>query len=188
MTKIAVGAALMLMCGSALLAAPAQPAPAKDPSAVTDPRSQTLKPFIFCFAKTRTNFTSIEKTLNAVVPELKKSMLAAGAERAGSLVLIYHGASDDMNKEFDLEVGFPIAAKVAPKGNINVRDVAEFPCTSVLFTGAFSQFGDAYGKLIPAAMANPGGITDEVREMYLYFEGKDSPNNVVHVSVGLKKK
>jgi effector-binding domain-containing protein len=117
---------------------------------------------------------------------LQKGVADSHARVAGSLTFIYHGATDDANAEFDMEIGFPIEEKVAANGNFKVRDVPDYKCMSVLFTGSFDQFSSAYEKLMPAAMAAPDAKTGESREMYLYFEETKSPNNVVHVSVGIK--
>ena len=76
----------------------------------------------------------------------------------GILVLIYHGVMEDPSKDFDLDVGFPIEEKVTPAGDYKVRDVAEYPCVSVLFNGSLAHLGSAFEKLVPAAMggaANP---------------------------------
>ena len=53
------------------------------------------------------------------------------------------------------------------------------------FQGPLSRMGEAWGAFVPAAMAK-GEPTGESRELYLYFESKDSPNNIVELQMGLK--
>ena len=44
----------------------------------------------------------------------------------------------------------------------------------------------AYEKLMPAVFAAKLTPVGESREVYLYFEGVDSPNNVVQLQIGVK--
>jgi effector-binding domain-containing protein len=159
--------------------------PKAESSAVTEPRQQTLKGFVYFYGGTRTNFQNLAAKLHALIPQVKKALLDSHAEPAGSLVLIYHGVTEDPSKEFDLEVGFPIAEKATAGGEFKVREVKDYPCMSVLYTGPLSGISGAFIKLMPAVMGT-GKATDEIREMYLYFEGPESESNVVHISAGMK--
>ena len=149
--------------------------------------SQTLKKFTYFYMPTQANFTNLGEKLKTMIPQVKKAVADAHATGTGSLVLIYHNVTEDPAKNFDLEVGFPIEAKVTPGEEYKVREVDDYPCMSVLFSGSLMHLSSAFEKLLPAAMAaGTAKPTNEVREMYLYFEAFESPNNVVHISVGMK--
>ena len=154
-----------------------------DESSVGEVRNQTFKGFIYFHASTRATFQTIGDKAKTLIPAVEKAIADAHVHPVGPLVFIYHGASE-ANVEFDLDIGFPISEKVTPPAEFKVRDVAEYPCTSVVYSGPMSRISTAYEKLMPAAHAASQKPSDESREMILYFEGVESPNNVVHISVG----
>lgn len=174
-----------LLLGANVHAAEPKPA-AKAEASTTEPRTQTLKGFTYFYISTRANFQNIAEKAKTLVPAVEKAVAEAHARQAGSLIFIYHGVTEDPAKDFDLEIGVPIAEKVTPAGEFKVRDIGEYPCMSVLYAGPLASIASAFEKLMPAALTDPSKLTGETREMYLYFEAPDSPNNVVHVSVGLK--
>jgi len=153
---------------------------------VGDVRTQKLKGFTFYYASTKANFQNLGEKLKVIIPEVQKSLIEAHGLANGPLILIYRGVTDNPKTDFDLEVGYPIAEKVKGIGDFNVRDVPEYSCMSVLFSGPINQIETAFQKLMPALMGGTAKPTDELREMYLYFEGIESPNNVVHISAGVK--
>ena len=162
------------------------PAPKEEKPSVGEVRTQTLNGFTYFYSNTRVKFQDLAEKLGVLIPELKKGVEKSHARVAGPLIFIYHGVTEDPNAEFDLEVGFSIEEKVPVDGIFKVRDVGEYRCMSVLFTGSNDHFSSAYEKLMPAVMGPAVTRTGESREMYLYFEDPKSPNNVVHVSVGIK--
>ena len=165
----------------------AEPAPSAKPdeSTVGEVRNQTFKGFIYFHASTKATFQNIGDKAKTLIPAIEKAMADAHTHPAGPLIFIYHGASD-ANVEFELQIGFPISEKVTAPAEFKVRDVADYACTSVVYSGPLSRIGTAYEKLMPAAQASAQKPSDESREMYLYFEGLESANNVVHISVGKK--
>lgn len=181
---------IVLTCVALMGAAPhgAEPKqkPPADPPGLSEPHRQTLKGFVYFYVTTRANFRNLVTKIHPLVPQVKKAVQESHAERAGGLVLIYHGATTDQSKDFDLEVGYPIVEKVRPAGEFKVRELGDYPCLSLLYTGPSATISRAFEKLLPAATAGAGKPTDEQREMYLYFESSESPNNVFHVSVGMK--
>jgi hypothetical protein len=157
-----------------------------DAAVVGEIRTQKLKGFTFYYASTRANLENLSAKLKVLIPDLQKSVLDAHAVANGPLVMIYQGVTGDPKADFDLQVGYPIMEKVNGVGDFKVREVGEYSCMSLLFSGPLAQLGSAYGKLMPAVMGGPAKPSGESREMYLYFEGIDSPNNVVHISAGTK--
>ena len=88
---------------------------------------------------------------------------------------------------FTLDIGFPVADKVTAPENLKVRKLESPKSATVLYSGKLTDIGevyrDLYGTLLTSADMKP---TSESREHYLYWEGVDSPNNVVMIQVVLK--
>ena len=47
------------------------------------------------------------------------------------------------------------------------------------------EIGDAWGAFVSASMQK-GEPTGESRELFLYYESAESPNNIVELQMGLK--
>ena len=71
-------------------------------------------------------------------------------------------------------------------GDFKVRELPKFKCATILYTGPGPRIGEAWVKLYKAIGDKGLTPTDEERELYLYWEGVDSPNNIVQVMVGVK--
>lgn len=56
------------------------------------------------------------------------------------------------------------------------------------YTGSVKHMGQAAGKLYEIMMANNLRPTNQYREIYLYWEGPESPNNVVEIQFVLQDK
>jgi len=85
-----------------------------------------------------------------------------------------------------VEIGVPIFAnEAANAGAFYVRKVPKFKGAAAVFQGSLSQIGEAWQKFAATAQTK-GEPTEESRELYLYWEGHDSPNNIVELEMGLK--
>jgi len=175
--------ACLLIFPTLLVAADEKPASKESDAAVSAIRQQTLKGFTYFYKSTETDFDGIKATVDQIIPELHKALAEGKVQVRGPIVFIYHGITLDPKAKFKLEIGMPVDQGTKPAGDFQVRDVPEYRCASVLYTGPLMGIGGAFEKLYSDP---PPKMTDEAREMYFYFEGPESPNNVVHVSLGTK--
>lgn len=90
------------------------------------------------------------------------------------------------DKGFRMETGYYIPGGAADVGDFRVRALPEFKCASLLYVGPAPRIGEAWQALYREARGRGLTPTDEERELYLYFEASDSPNNVVQVQVGVR--
>ena len=95
----------------------------------------------------------------------------------------FHG---DPEQTFTLEIGVPIHAD-DPKdlGSFYVRKAPKFKCAAAIFQGPLTKIGESWHSFAQTAMSK-GEPTDEFRELYLYWEGHDSLNNIIELQAGLK--
>jgi hypothetical protein len=176
--------ACLLLFPTMLIAADEKPATKVGDTAVCAVRHQTLKGFTYFYKGTDTTFDGIKETVEKIIPELHKALTEGKIDVRGPIVFIYHGIAPDPKAKFQIEIGMPVDEGTKPAGDFKVRDVTAYHCNSVLYSGALSGIHSAFEKLYTDA---PPNMTDEAREMYLYFEKPESPNNVVHVSLGTKE-
>ncbi len=125
-----------------------------------------------------------------VVQTLTELMTAAKENEVGlhgPLVDFYYGAPHrDPGKRFKMETGFFVPADSPAVGKFKVRELPTFKCATILYIGPAPRIGDAWQKLYRSVRAQGLIPTEEERELYLYWEGVDSPNNIVQAQLGVE--
>jgi effector-binding domain-containing protein len=166
---------------------------AKDPKAAADAdeplisrmRVQDYPAKHFAYMSTETTLTQISETVQDLMPKLQQAMKDAGAAPTGPGTFVYQGITQDPNKPFTLEIGFPVAEGTKEAGDMKVRTLEAFHCASVIYSGPISQVTQAYQQAFTDLFTAGLQPTGETREMYLYWEAIDSPNNIELIMVGV---
>ena len=153
---------------------------------VADVRVLTLKAIHFMHVSFDTTLQDLHEQLKTRLPEMAKTAHGAKLGTGMPMILILHGADGNPATKIKLDLGFQVPPGTEAKGDWKVDELAEYRCVSLVYSGPIARIGDAYEKLVPAASDNNRQPTDESRQMYLYWEGEDSPNNVVQVTIGVK--
>jgi effector-binding domain-containing protein len=137
-----------------------------------------------------TTFAEMDK-VSPMVEEMFKTLKEQSIdwfsdERAGYVTFIYKGVQQDRTQPFELSIGMTVPAGTKPVGKYEVRELDEFRSATALYNGPLQSMGNAYQKLFTDLFAAGHTPTDEVREVYLYWEGVQSNNNVVWIQAGLQ--
>lgn len=148
---------------------------------------QTIPPTHYLQGGFETDFSSMGEPVGKTLTEL---MIAAKENKVGlhgPLVHLYYGAPHrDPRKRFRMETGFFVPADSPAVGRFKVRELPTFKCATILYLGPAPRIGDAWQELYRSVRAQGLIPTDEERELNLYWEGVDSPNNIVQVQLGVK--
>jgi effector-binding domain-containing protein len=168
-------------------AQPAQPAQQQDQEPViTKMRIQDFPAVHYFYASTETNLTQISATVQETMPKVLTALKENSVAPVGPSIFVYHGVTQDPNKPFTLEIGFPVADTAKDAGDMKVRQLEAFHCASVIYSGPISQVTQAYQQVFTEIFAAGLQPTGETREMYLYWDGPESPNNVELILVGVQ--
>jgi effector-binding domain-containing protein len=183
-----VGLCLTCLVGTSLLAAEPSTKPATQPAdcLVGEMRIQTLAQAHYVYATTQTTLATITDAITKLMPSLEKLITDGKVKPSGPVVLVYQGATGDPAQKFALEVGIVVAKDQQPVDDFKVRKLAAQKSATVLFTGAPRNIGKAWEKLMGSLFAAGHQPDGEMREYYLYWEGVESPNNVVLIQVGIR--
>ena len=103
----------------------------------------------------------------------------------GPYVFTYHGASSDPNKQFTLDIGVIVKDGNAKPDGIQLIKVGPLHCATVVYSGPAAQLPQAYGKLYGEIGRRSLQPTDICREVYLYWEGPNSVNNLIQLQADL---
>ena len=92
----------------------------------------------------------------------------------------------DPEQKFTVEIGLPIYKKEGEQpGGPYIRQTGKFKCASAIYQGSMAKLGEVWHGFAQTAMQK-GEFTGESRELFLYFESAESPNNIVELQMGLK--
>lgn len=132
-----------------------------------------------------TTFAEMQNVL-PVIEQLIKTVNENHVNADGYIVFIYKGVQPDKTKPFMLTIGIPVPKGTAPAGEFEVAELPPFKNASTLYNGGLpgieGVYTKHYGELIRAGHVP----TDEARELYLYWEGEQSSNNVVWIQAGIQ--
>src|SRR5262249_34921981 len=134
-----------------------------------------------------TDFKSMGKPVGETLGSLVKTVAGNKLPLFGPVMHVYEGAPHRTpDKGFKMATGVFVQDGAKGIGDFKVRELPKYKCATLLYVGPGARIGDAWQKLYKSV--NDKGLTptDEEREIYLYFEGIDSPNNIVQVMVGVK--
>jgi len=153
---------------------------------VSEMTVQTLPSLTFFFESTRTTPLDLQRTIDRVTADLAQVANDGKVTYSGPCVFVFRGRTAELRRPFTLEIGFPVPEGTRQFGRFQIRKLAAFHCAAVTFIGPGSSIDKAYDKLDPAVDAAGLRRTDEVREVYLSWEGPDFPGDQVLVGVGVK--
>jgi effector-binding domain-containing protein len=157
------------------------------PSAsVSEMTIQTLPEQNFFFESAKTTPLDLQQTIDRVTADLAGAANDGDVKYSGPSVFVFRGRSTELRRPFTVDIGFAVSDGTHPFGRFQMRQLAAFRCAAVTFKGPGSLIDKAYDTLDPAVDSAHLRRTDEIREVYLNWEGPDSPNDQVLVGIGVK--
>ncbi len=142
-------------------------------------RTQTWGPFTYLSVGDAAPMSTLDALLDRLIAALDSACDAAGMRSIGPVVLRYGtqpGAGADV---WWMEAGYPVRPGTPAAPGTVVRDLPAFRCATLLYSGSLAHMGIAHERLTSGIRAAGLRAGAEGREWYLYFEGDDSPNNVM---------
>jgi effector-binding domain-containing protein len=179
-----------------IVGAMAMPVLAADPPAQTQPADTwSLSDVVlkdvrevpgFLAGSTRTTLGGIQQALGKIFQPLIAQIKRAHVDGAGQAIFVYRGASGAPDQEFTLTTGFIVPPDTKDLGQYKVQKLPAIRAATAYYTGSVAHMGEACGRLYGQVVAGGYTPTDQMREIYLWWEGPDSPNNVVELQVGVR--
>jgi predicted transcriptional regulator YdeE len=190
-TSIVLGVVLAIAWSARISMAADAPAtrPAADDTkpVIGDMRVQTLQGYDYVYISSETTLATLSDTIDKLVPKVEAAMDAGQLRMVGPVIFTYHGANGDRNQKFTLDVGAMVKQGSIKPDGFEVVTVPQKQYATMLYTGSVASLGEAFGKLYGQIMAKGLQPTDVSREVYLYWESRESPNNILQLQVELGK-
>ena len=174
---------------------PAKPATPNDPPndpadlpefVITELRVQDFPAVTYLYAQQEATIGELGQIIPTLLQKLEEAIDGGEVKVTAAPLFIYEGATGEMNKPFQLLVGFPVAAGTKPQGDLQVKQLEPYHCATVIYSGSMQNVGQAYQKVFTdlfAAGLKPSGGS---REMHMYFESPESPNNIFQIQVAVQ--
>lgn len=148
---------------------------------------QTFAPMEYCYGSIETDFKGMVQPLGKFLGDIGKAAEEGKVKIRGPVMHVYYDSPHlKPDQRFKMETGFKVLEGAKPGGNLKIRKTPRFKGATMLYVGPGKRIGDAWQKLAAAVAEARLTPTGEERELYLYWESDDSPNNVVQVQMGVK--
>ena len=152
---------------------------------ITEVRVKEVGPRAYYSLKKEVKLAEMHEFAVEAITELIKKATEQKLGQGGPIMFTYHNFTGDPEQKFTTEIGLPVFKKdVEKSAGPYIRETTKFKCASAIFQGPLSKLGEAWAAFVTAAMQK-GVPTGESRELYLYFENADSPNNIIELQMGL---
>jgi effector-binding domain-containing protein len=158
-----------------------------DNAPLTEVRVKDMAPRQFLCAKKQLKIAEMHEFATATVQKLIEKATELKLAQSGPIMITYFNFHGDPEQTFTAEIAVPIFAENANSagGDFYVRKTDKFKCASTIFQGPLTGRGEAWQNFAQKATTK-GEPTEESRELYLYWEAFDSPNNIIELQLGLK--
>lgn len=131
----------------------------------------------------KTSLVKISEHVKVLPETIFSEMNNKGFQCTGPQVWVYNGADGKPETEFDLLVGFPVAAETM---DANITPLEKFKCATLIHEGAWHKLGESYHKIIGEVMQNGLQMTGECREVYHQVDFENVENNLTEIQIGIK--
>ncbi|MEO1236009.1 MAG: GyrI-like domain-containing protein [Planctomycetota bacterium] len=130
-------------------------------------------------------FADFPIALGQAFGPVNRAIAEHGIQTTGPAIFIYEGTTSDPQAPFTLTTGFPTAEGTEAPAGLALRTLPAVRVVSAYYTGSLRDIGEAW-RIFNEQVADAGYPTGGTAyELYLYWEGDDSDNNVVELQLTL---
>lgn len=148
--------------------------------------TKNLAPKKVLVAKTTTNLKNISKHTEPIVHAMMAESEKAGITAIGPMEYIYFGASEDMDKEFQLEIALPVSDdSTTDNPQFEIKETNPLKYVAAKHVGSIDTIMKTYDELFGQIMAGGLQPTEEIREVYEKWIDLSSKENITEIQVGI---
>lgn len=134
-----------------------------------------------------TDFKAMGEPIVKNLTAMQAAAKDVGLVLTGPVVHVYEMAPHRApEKPFRMRTGWFVPEALKKVGPYPVTELPAMRCASLLYVGPGSKIGEGWQRLYRAALDKGLEPTGEERELTLYWEGVQSPNNIVQMQIGVK--
>lgn len=136
--------------------------------------------------ETKTTLSKIQTIAPKEAEKLMQEIHALKLEMTGPMEFIYFDCTNDVEKEFSLEIAVPIKENgtKASTGYV-IKQHAPFKCISYVHHGDLKEMNLIYEKLFTELWNKSIKQSNQIREVYLKYDGQLSKENITEFQIGI---
>jgi effector-binding domain-containing protein len=155
------------------------------PFIISQVRIQDSKSFDYFYVSGLAKMEQMPIVMGQLMGQLEAAIKEGKVVEIGGPVTIYTITKPDA--PISIQVGAPTEGEAKPVGDAKVRKVEGKRTASLIYVGPLTSIAQAYQALEKAIKDKGLTAGGERREFYLYWEGKDSANNVYMLQATVKE-
>ena len=135
--------------------------------------------------KTKTTMKEVSNVAMKHLPKMYETLANLGLEEKEPSHFIYKGVTDDMEKDFDLEIALVTNESKNVEGPYQFETVTGIKCASYDYEGDMLNIAKRYDEIFEDLGKENAIPSNEVREVYHQWVSEDSKDNRIEIQVGL---
>lgn len=148
--------------------------------------TKNVSPKTVLVGKLQTSLKNINDDVTPVIDRMMADVGSAKIQPAGPIEFIYLGATDDVEKVFDLQVAIPVnEGDSIYSEEFQVEQTREFKCTTDMYKGSMNHIYGKYEEMYGQIQKEQLHPNDEIREVYNNWVSFSSEENEVEIQIGL---
>ena len=147
--------------------------------------TKNVAPKKYFYYSEKTTLRKLNDVANKEAKPIMETLEQLDLQQAGPMEFIYFDCTEDLDKEFTLEIAIPVAEQKTYVGNkYAFKEVGEFKCISQVHHGDIAKLPEVYDTMFKKIFADNVKVTNEIREVYEHYEVNSSANNITEIQVG----
>src|SRR5262245_24472110 len=115
---------------------PAQPGADLPDFVISDLRVQEFPERNYLYLQHTTTLAQIGPVIQESMEQFEQVIRQNQAQVEGAPIFVYTGVTGEMDKPFELQIGFPVTEGTKAQGDMKVRTLEKYRCATVLYSGA----------------------------------------------------
>lgn len=176
------GVLLLVQCVAAL----AQTTRPQSAFSLSPLRVSQLKGVTWLYTEADTTLDDMPGIVAPAFDTIRNALAEKGDVPAGGPVIEFESTVMDPSRTFKLRVGYPVADGFQPFGGFQVGKLESLKCATAVYMGPSRQLPAAYARVFAQLLGQGLTPAGPRRERYLYFEDRNSPNDIILIEIVLK--
>lgn len=139
----------------------------------------------FVSGKAKTTLATLPQAIGQTFMGLLQQGNLEATRFTGPAIFIYRGSDGAPNTEFDFSAGFQVLPDEPTPQGFEMSTLPAFRCATLYYTGSLANLPQAWQTAMEKVTQAQLRPTGEQRELYLYWEDPQSPNNVIEIQIGV---
>ena len=145
---------------------------------------KVIKPILYFYYERRITLKEIELYAPDTVEKVFKEAGKAGLRQSGPLEFIYLRSNRNPDSPFTLQIALPVEKQKKVSSGL-FKKSKSLKSLSYIQKGSIQNFCNAYESIFENIWDNSIKVTNETREVYHLYKGRDSEENVTEIQIGL---